>query len=212
MKTKAQKEREKEFANKQQIAQGLTAFQEARKQLELALPKYDFQIDRAAELGDDDYSNELIEEKVEAQEVIRTLEIVETRISTNAMTANAYASLKNLDSAIKSCQSLLDSGPNMQKIGKQIGAFSNNLKDARKKLRDLRNEISSKKDPNMDELFGSSGYENPQLADKIRAEKEARDQRLRMKLESGSGRVSAVNEQASIDDITRMIDEQNKKQ
>lgn len=211
MKSKAEKERGKEFENKQNIARGLTAFQDARKQLELSLPKYDYQIDKAAELGDDEYSDQLIEEKVEAQDVIRTLEIIENRIMTNAMTANAVASLKNLDSAIKSCQSLLESGPNMKKIGKELGSFSKNLNDARKKLKDLRTEIVGKKDRNMDVLFGDSAYEDPKFAEKINAEKEARNQRLRMKLETATTNPNINEDSVSIDDITRMIDEENKK-
>lgn len=216
MKTRAEKKREKEreqeYQMKKEIAGVLAAIKESRGQLENALPKFDLQIDKAAELGQDEYSNELIQDKVETQDIIRILEFFETEIMNYAVTSSALSALKPMQDAIAACSSLLNAGPDFKKLGNQMAEFRKKLETARGRIKELHKQLRGKKDADVEALFGPSTIHNAEFSAKVKAEKEARDQRLRMKLDSTPKANMKLDESdAGIDDITRMIDEENKK-
>lgn len=209
---------DKEFKKQQQIAEAIAKIQGAREKFERLAERYNEWIDKAAELGEDAYSDRLIEDKVGIEELVRNFEALETRIVQGAVTAESFSILKDVPKAIKACDSLLHATPDLKKLGKQMGAFESALDKARVSFKDMRQEMAGSKNSVYSDLFGSKKATDPNVKSKIEAEKKAREARLTAKLEkSGSAPVaSEVNAGATkglvdIDDLTRMIDEENKK-
>lgn len=208
----------KELKQEQQIAEGLATIQEARESVDDLAKRYDEWIDQAAELGEDEYSDQLIADQVELEEFSRNLSFFEVRIREGAVSARAFSKLKALPNVMDCCKSLLKKGLDLPKIGKQMAGFKSSLDKARTSLKDLRSELSSSKDPVYTDLFGKKTKEDPKIASRIAAKKQAREARLAAKIasstvkpvESGVGSNSASST-TDIDAITAMIDEERKK-
>lgn len=207
---------DKELKQEQEIAEGLATIQEARSSIDELAKRYDEWIDQAAELGEDEYSDQLISDQVELEEFSRNLSFFEIRIREGAVSARAFSKLKALPSVMNCCKSLLKKGLDLPKIGKQMAGFKSSLDKARTSLRDLRSELSASKDPVYTDLFGKKTREDPKISAKIAAKKQAREARLAAKIasttvspvESGVGTETASTD---IDAITAMIDEEKKK-
>ena len=203
---------EKELKQKKQIAEGVAMIQEARSSVEELTAKYDAWIDEAAELGEDEYSDQLIEEKVELIEFVRNLTFLEEKVRVSAVTAKTFSELKKLPAAMQACKGLLAAGPNLKQLGKQMASFKSSLDGARLSLKDLRSELSASKDPVYTDLFGKKTSEDPHIASRIAAEKTAREKRLMVKTNKNAPTPVASEDAATdIDAITAMIDEENKK-
>ncbi len=210
---------DKELKQEQQIAEGLATIQEARESIDNLAKRYDEWIDQAAELGEDEYSDQLIADQVELEEFSRNLSFFEVRIREGAVSARAFSKLKDLPNVMDCCKSLLKKGLDLPKIGKQMAGFKTSLDKARTSLRDLRGELSASKDPVYTDLFGKHTKEDPKISAKIAAKKQAREARLAAKIASstvtpvasGVGTETASSTSADIDAITAMIDEERKK-
>lgn len=210
---------DKELMQEQKIAEGLATIQEARESVDELAKRYNQWIDDAAVLGEDEYSDQLISDQVELEEFSRNLSFFEIRIREGAVSARAFSKLKSLPGVMESCKSLLKKGLDLPRIGKQMAGFKTSLDKARTSLRDLRSELSASKDSVYTDLFGKKTREDPKIAAKIAAKKQAREARLAAKIEeesvtpveSGVGaEVSSIGT-TDIDAITAMIDEERKK-
>lgn len=207
---------DKELKKEQQISDGVATLQESRDSIEELAKSYDIWIDEAAELGENEYSDQLIADQVELEEFSRNLKFFEIRIREGAVSARAFNKLKSLPTVLENCKSLLKNGLDLHKIGKQMGDFKKSLDGARKSIKDLRSELSTDKDPIYTDLFGKKTKEDPKIAAKIAAKKDAREARLAAKIASST--VSPVEANSSvnanesdIDVITAMIDEEKRK-
>lgn len=206
------KKTDKELKKLNQIAEGVAQISEARESVEHLSVQYNAWIDEAAELGEDEYSDQLIAEKVEMEEFARILRALEVKVRANAVTANTFNGFQKLPVAMDACKSLLNSGANLKKLGKQMASFKSSLEKARTSLKDLRSELSASKDPVYNDLFGKKTADDPGIAKKIAAEKAAREARLAAKVSSTIPSPIAGEEFATdIDAITAMIEEENKK-
>ena len=214
---------DKEFKQQQQIAAGLATLKQARQSVDDLAARYDEWIDQAAELGEDEYSDQLIADQVELEEFSRNLSFFEIRITEGAVSAQAFSQLKTLPGVLDCCRGLLKQGLDLPKIGKQMAGFKASLDKARTSLKDLRSELSAK-DTTVD-LFGRPVKEDPKIASKIAAKKQAREARLAARLASESvtpvaaetvagasaGASTSAGSTTDIDAITAMIDEERKK-
>lgn len=205
---------DKELKREETIARSLAMVIEARESVEYVSKQYDLWIDQAAELGEEEYSDQLIADQVALEEFARNLSFIEVRIRESAVSARAFGKLKCLPEAMKCCKEL-SNGLNLPKIGKDMAAFRATLDKARASLKDLRSEMSSNKDKEFADLFGERTRVDEKTATAIANKKAAREARLARKLETGS--VAAVpsgvgaENSADIDAITAMIDEENRK-
>ena len=214
--SKLDKKLDKEVKKQQQIAKGIVELRQARESIDELARKYDEWIDQAAELGEDEYSDQLIAEQVEMEEFSRDLSFFEVSINVGAVSADAFNKLQMLPQVISNCKGLLNAGPNLTKIGKQMSEFKKALGSSRISLKDLRNELSPNKD--YEKVFGKKSTVDPKIASKIDAKKQAREARLAAKIasstinpvESGVGAETASST-ADIDAITAMIEEERKK-
>ncbi len=205
----------KELKQEQQIAEGLATIKEARESVDELARQYNDWIDQAAELGEDEYSDQLIAEQVELEMFSGDLQFIEVQIRKNAVSARALGRLKALESVVSSCKNL-GKGLDLKKIGKQLAGLKTSLDSSKTSLRDLRSELSATKDPVYTDLFGKHTKEDPKIAAKIAAKKQEREARLVIKtegkkvapVESGVGAESSASD---IDAITAMIDEERKK-
>ena len=207
---------DKELKQEQEIAEGLATIQDARGSIDELAKRYDEWIDQAAELGEDEYSDQLIADQVELEEFSRNLSFFEVRIREGAVSARAFSKLKALPGVMSCCKSLLKKGLDLPKIGKQMAGFKTSLDKARTSLRDLRSEPSASKDPVYTDLFGKKTREDPKITAKIDAKKQAREARLAAKLASTTvspveSGVGAETPSTDIDAITAMIDSEKKK-
>lgn len=206
---------DKELKKEQQIAEGLATIKEARESVDELARRYDEWILQAAELGEDEYSDQLIEDQVELEEFSRNLQFFEVRIRESAVSARAFNKLKSLPRVMDCCKVLLSKGLNLPKIGKQMSDFKDSLDKARTSLKDLRGELSKSKDSVYTDLFGKKKSVDPRIADKVQAKKEQR--RIELEKRARQGAVapveSGVGAQANddIDTITRLIDEEKKR-
>ncbi len=205
----------KELKQEQQIAEGLATIKEARESVDALAAQYNDWIDQAAELGEDEYSDQLIAEQVELEMFSGDLQFIEVQIRKNAVSARALGRLKALNDVVSSCKNL-GKGLDLKKIGKQLAGLKTSLDSSKTSLRDLRSELSATKDPVYTDLFGKKTKEDPKVAAKIAAKKQEREARLVIKTEgkkvapvdSGVGADTAASD---IDAITAMIDEERKK-
>lgn len=205
---------DKELKQEQQIAEGLATIQEARESVDELAKRYDPWIDEAAELGEDEYSDQLISDQVELEEFSRNLKFFEIRIREGAVSARAFSKLKALPKVMDNCKSLLKNGLDLPRIGKQMAGFKKSLDSARTSIKELRSELSASKDPVYTDLFGKKTKVDPEVSAKVEAKKQAREARLAAKLASTS--VSPVEagldmSAPSVDAITLMIDEERKR-
>ncbi len=205
----------KELKQEQQIAEGLATIKEARESVDALAAQYNDWIDQAAELGEDEYSDQLIAEQVELEMFSGDLQFIEVQIRKNAVSARALGRLKALNDVVSSCKNL-GKGLDLKKIGKQLAGLKTSLDSSKTSLRDLRSELSATKDPVYTDLFGKKTKEDPKVAAKIAAKKQEREARLVIKTEGkkvapvDSG-VGADTSASDIDAITAMIDEERKK-
>ena len=205
----------KELKQEQQLAEGLATIKEARESVDALAAQYNDWIDQAAELGEDEYSDQLIAEQVELEMFSGDLQFIEVQIRKNAVSARALGRLKALNDVVSSCKNL-GKGLDLKKIGKQLAGLKTSLDSSKTSLRDLRSELSATKDPVYTDLFGKKTKEDPKVAAKIAAKKQEREARLVIKTEgkkvapvdSGVGADTAASD---IDAITAMIDEERKK-
>lgn len=206
------KKLDKELKQEQQIAQSLATVIEARASIESLVRQYDTWIDESAELGEEDYSDQLIQDQVDLEDFARNLSFIEVRIRESAVSARAFGKLKCLPGAMACCKAL-SSGLNLPKLGKQMTEFKESLDKARASLKDLRSEMSSNKD--YEDLFGKQARYDEKTAQAIANKKAAREARLARKLEasavapvpSGVG----MDNFADIEAINAMIDAENNK-
>lgn len=212
------KKRNKELKQEQDIAEGLATIQEARESVDELAKRYVEWIDQAAELGEDEYSDQLIADQIELEEFSRDLEFIEVMIRKQAISARALGRLKALPKVVACCKSL-PKGLDLPKIGKQLAGLKDLLANSRISLKDLRRELSDSKTSVHEELFGKKAKEDPKISAKIAAKKQAREARLATKIESnkvspvesGVGMDMASATSTDIDAITAMIDEERKK-
>lgn len=205
----------KELKQEQQIAEGVAAFREARESMDsLALRLNDW-IDQAAELGEDEYSDQLLETQCEIEDLSRNFSFFEILVTESAVTASAFNKLKGLSGVVSCCKGLLKGGVDLKSVGKQLGRMKTDLKKAKTSLRDMRAELSGEKDKVYTDLFGKKTNTDPKIAARIAEKKQARAARLAVKLEAKAAIPveSGVGEEVSagIDAITAMIDEEKKK-
>ncbi len=218
MKIRIKTNAQKELENRNQITESVIMIRDARKSVEELSKNYNNWVDEAAMLGEDDYSNQLIEDQVELEEFSRALSFLEVRIMESATTATVFNNLSKLPLAMDACKSLLKRGVNMATLGKQMASFKKMLDNARTQIKDLRAELSNAKNPVYTELFGKKISEDPKITARIAAKKQERELRIASLVGKGMVYPSPVitdndvkEVDHGIDDITAMIDEENKK-
>ena len=207
---------DKQLKQYKQIGEGVAMITNTRETLEQLAKRYDEWIDEAADLGEDDYSDQLIEEQVDLEDFARDLEFIEKKVVQNAISAKAFNELKKLPGAMASCKKLLSESPNMKKLVKQMSDFGRALDKSRASLKDLRSELSSSKDPIYADLFGEKKSLDPKRAAKIEAKKKAREGRIAVRVSRNvptpmSPTVAAASTDATADAIAQMITEENRK-
>lgn len=201
----------KDLKQEKKIAEALATVIEARESVTSLASQYNMWIDQAAELGEDDYSDQLIAEQVDLELFSGDLKFIEVQIRKNAVSSRALGRLKALNTVIKACKTL-GKGLDLQKTGQKLAGLKKSLESSKTTLRDLRSELSGK-DPYTD-LFGKHTTEDPKVLSMIEDKKQAREARLVLKttrssekpVDSGVGK----NADASIDSITALIDEERK--
>ena len=207
---------DKQLKQYKQIGESVAMITETRETVEQLAKRYDEWIDEAAELGEDSYSDQLIEEQIDLEDFARDLKFLEAKVIQNAISAKTFNELKKLPAAMTSCRKLLLGSPNMKKLVKQMSDFGQSIDKSRASLKDLRAELSSSKDPLYADLFGDKKTFDPKRASKIDAKKKAREARFAAKVSKNvptpmAPSVAAASTDATADAIAQMIAEENRK-
>lgn len=202
----------KEQQQRKTIADTLVQIDNAIKSFESLAGQYDHWIDEAAELREDEYSDQLIEEKVETTEMIRTFKFLYAQIKSGAMTGAAFGDLKNLPAAISACKGILSQTPKIMALSKEMSSLKESLKERREALRSLRRQVADRKD---------AVYQSEEQATRddfkrrVEEEKRAREARIASKIARKEAPVSVNAAQdasnSNVDDILRALEEEKKK-
>lgn len=204
-----------------QIAQSLQMILEARRSVENLISQYTKWIAESAAVGDEAYSDQLIDDQIELEDFAQDLKVVEIRIREAAVTSRAFSKLKSLPKALECCKQLA-AGLNVPKLGKQMNDFKKNLDAARASLKELRGE-TSKETMVHDNVFGEVSrvdVTDPKAVERFEARRQEKRHQRELDLmketekkavspvASGIGETESEND---IDAITSLIDEEKHK-
>lgn len=204
-----------------QIAQSLQMVMEARRSVENLIGQYTNWIAESAAVGDEAYSDQLIDDQIELEDFAQDLKVIEIRIRESAVTSRAFSKLKSLPKALDCCRQLA-AGLNVPKLGKQMNDFKKNLDAARASLKELRGE-TSKESKVYNDLFGKDSkvdVTDPKAVERLEARRQEKRHQRELDLmketekkavapvASGIGETESEND---IDAITSLIDEEKRK-
>ena len=203
----------KEQKQRQIIADSLVQIQNARENFENLAGKYDQWIDEAADLREDEYSDQLIEEKVETLEMIRNFKFLEAQIQAGAVTVAAFSELKNLPKAIAACKGILKQTPNISAFAKEMMELRESLKESRDEMRSMRRQFTDKSDGVYRSIFGEKKATSDDFKRQVEEEKKAREARIAAKIAKKETPIKTENYESdhNIDDILRALEEEKKK-
>ncbi len=215
----SKKKENKLYEQRKQVSAAVATIQDARGCLERLAFQYNDYIDEASMLNEDAYSDQLIEDQDEINELVRNFKFLEVRILEGAVTAEAFSRLSMIPKAMDACAGLLRSSTDLVKLGKKMSDFKTSIDKARVSLKDMRKGLAAKDegDSVFAEIFGTQKEQDPKRAARIEAAKKARERRIALKIEAGNGANSPVaakpqtDAATDIDAITAMMDEENRK-
>ena len=158
------------------IAEAIINVRESRETVEALAPQFMEWSVEAAQMGDDAYSDELLNNMAELTDFVGDLKALEMNIRAEAITAKALDNLTGLAKAIRGCTPLFKAGPRLASVGKDIQAFKKNMGEGISALKGIRRTMV-RGSASMDDIFtGKKPVDSPKLL----ALKEERD-RLLMK-------------------------------
>lgn len=203
----------KEQKQRQTIADTLVQIQNARDNFENLATKYDQWIDEAADLREDAYSDQLIEEKVETMEMIRNFKFLEAQIQAGAVTVAAFSELKNLPKVIAACKGILKQTPNISAFTKEMMKLRESMKKSREEMRSMRRQFTDESDVVYRSMFGEKKATTDDFKRQVEEEKKAREARIAARMAKKETPVNAeqVESNQNIDDILRALEEEKKK-
>lgn len=188
-----------------------TFLSKSRIQLTKSLSKFDSQIDKAIELNQDKYLDELIIEKVATHIFIRILEMLETEIMIYDIAPSILPTFKSMQDAIVIYLSLLNTDFEFERLENQMTEYKKKFDFAREKIKNFHNELTrGKKNTDLEVLFEPQIYQNSKIEAMIKHEKKNHMYPVKP-ITTYKGKMESTENSISIDDITRMIDEENKK-
>jgi hypothetical protein len=153
------------------IAEAIVNVRESRETLEQFAPQFmDWSVE-AAQMGEDAYSDDLLNTMAELEDFVSDLKALEMQIRTEAVIAKSLDNLTGLSKALKGCNSLFKSGPRVAKAGADIQLFKKNMGEGVAALKGLRRKITGGITSNEELLTGRKPAENL----KVSALREKRD-------------------------------------
>ena len=225
-------EAQKKQKQLQKVSESLNTFKQVADKLRALTGLYTEWIDEAAKNGDDEYSNQLIEEKVENDEIVADLDSLYRQVLQQATLAAVLGELSTLPAAVKACKGLLSASPNFKKIGKSVKSFRSELDKARLSLHEMRQELRGQVKSNYNPDFfanltstnAKEAAADPKHRQRLEAEKAARDARLAAGVVSGMVAApvnttpataeqiaGAGNGATDVDEIIAAMDEEKRK-
>lgn len=207
--------KDKEEKQRMQIAEGMTAIQNAVDRLGRYAASLDESIDAAALNNEDAYSDSLIEQKISVLALKSDFEFILLQLKDMVSAAAAFNSLKELPDMLDACNQIAGKIPNLTKLSKSMSSFRQMTKDYAEELKGLREKLSQSRriqsHSAWDDLFSpvkSDAYEK-----RINAEKQARAARLTIKAAGQAAPAEAPKSNATddIDAIMRGIEEEKGK-
>ena len=219
MKTRQQKEREKQFEQERIIAQSIVDLRMQREAFENLIKEYEDSAFEAVQLGQDEYANELLETIVEIEDFNESLKYLEVKVKTAALTAQAFSKLRELPAALAACRTVFCKGPNFQKLGKDMSSLLNSLGTARDQFREFRTSLGrNNTDPVYAEVFGQQRKaEDPKFKQRLDEKKKALEARLvaangaAAVAPAPAEQVVSAGDAAKIDTIAAMLDDERRK-
>lgn len=217
MKTK----KDKQYEQKKLIAQTIVDFKTSRIAIE-DLSKELFQRARsAAEMNQDEYANELLENSVYLDELAYDFRYMELWIETEAVTANAIGNLSNLPNALKAVKKIFNNVPNITKLGNDMAGLFNSIKSVREQIKDLRMGISKSRSQEIyQKLFGENKSVDQAHGQRLADKKRALEASLALgtdlnttpaAVDNPATKNAGIDNPASIDAIASMLDEEKKR-
>jgi len=156
------------------IAEAIINVRESRETVEALAPQFMEWSVEAAQMGDDAYSDELLNNMAELTDFVGDLKALEMNIRAEAVTAKALDNLSGLAKAIRGCAPLFKAGPRLASVGKDIQAFKKNMGEGIAALKGIRRTMV-RGSSSVDDLFtGKKPVDSPKLT----ALKEERDRLL----------------------------------
>ena len=115
--------KDKEEKQRNQIAEGMTAIQNAVDRLGRYAASLDESIDAAALNNEDAYSDSLIEQKISVLALKSDFEFILLQLKDMVSAAAAFNSLKELPDVLDACNQIAGKIPNLTKLSKSMSSF-----------------------------------------------------------------------------------------
>lgn len=209
MKTKL----EKQFEKEKLVAQTVVDIRTQREDLEKLAEDYFERAVEAAQLGQDEFSNELLENIVEFEDFGENLRYLEIKVKTAAITSKTIGRLRELPKALAACRSVFCKGPDFKALGKDMRDLLSSLGTARDQFREFRLGLGKSNDPVYAEIFGKERKSgDPKYAQRLADKKKDLEARIigsTAKTPAPMEAKGTLNgESTSIDAIAAMLDEE----
>lgn len=206
----------KQFKQEVLIAETVVEVGEQRKEIDQLVKELTNSALEAARMGNDSYTEELVEMIADFEEFGEELSAVELEIKTCAITARVMSRLGKLPAALKATRSVFAKAPNFAKLGREFRELRETLAGARKSVKSLRSEISSNHMSAYEKIYGKKQQTDPkrkQRVDNIKKSIEANlvseAAKTQPTAKPEENTVNAADE-ARIDAIAAMLDEERK--
>ena len=204
------KNSKKEFAQEKKIAASIVAIKSQREALERLSSEYFDYAKRAAQLGQDEYTNELLESIVQLEDFAENLKFLELKFETTVISAQTVKEMRDLPAILKFVGNLVCKGPNFKKLGNEMSAALSGLKTFNDQLRDFRVGLSKGVDSTYAKLFGKSDQKDPKYEERLAAKRRALEASIVMNNNAPApvtaGNTDAQNA-ASVDEIAALLDD-----
>ena len=206
------KNSKKEFAQEKQIAASIVSIKSQREGLEKLSAEYFDYAKRAAQLGQDEYTNELLESIVQLEDFAENLKFLELKIETAVISAQTMKEMRELPSILKFVGNIICKGPNFKKLGSEMSETLAGLKTFNDQLREFRVGLSRGTDSTYAKLFGKKDEKDPKYEERLAAKKRALEASIVMNSDApapvaAGNAVADTQNAASVDEIAAMLDD-----
>lgn len=207
----------KEMEREKLIVSTIVSIDESREIVTKLADEYFAAAKDAANMNQDAYVDELLETIVEFEEFADNLRFLGLKVKTAAITATTLGKLRELPNALSACKNIFIKGPDFKKLGKDMSKLLGSLGTAREQFKELRLSLGKTKDPLFAQLFGETAAVDPKRKQRLEEKKKQLEGALVTERSSTPSpmetatNVDTSSATARVDDIMKLMDEQNKR-
>ena len=215
----------KDFENRQKVSAAVVGIRQGREDVQNLAAHLEKQADEAARLGEDAFSDELLEMVLGLEDFATDMKVLEVKLETTAVLTNTLSKLSGLPKALEACKKLYSSVPNFKAVGKSMESLSDMLDKARGQFKGFTTKLRGEHDQTYTKLFGARNASNdPKYRERLAEKKKAREARLlsasaapvavtaaaQTAATTPAAQTAAAGAPASVDAIAKIISDETK--